>query len=130
MNKKQVAELLEGRTYGDEDKFLCNADTSRVLIIFGASDDFMQLRGFISADEVSCYGGGDAFITDSGLLTHCDEECDHYIEAKEEAHKITAIWDEEGYSWVYETELPHVTFDIFDEGEPYCRGIVIDLKDI
>lgn len=129
MNKEQVAELLNNRTYGDEDKYPQNTDTSKVLIIFGAYDDLMELRGFIK-DEVDCYDGGDAFITNSGLLTHCDEECDHYAEAKEKAHKITAIWDEEGYSWVYETELPHVTFDIWDEGDKYCRGIVIDIADI
>ena len=40
---------------------------------------------------------------------------------------VTALWDMEGYSWVYETNMSHASFDIMDGEDKYCRGIVVEL---
>ena len=33
-------------------------------------------------------------------------------------------------SWSYLTDIPHKTFDIMEDGEIYCRGIVFSLDDL
>jgi len=44
---------------------------------------------------------------------------------------VDALWaKEDGYSWTYRTDIPHATFEIVEDGEPYCRGIVIDVADL
>ena len=43
---------------------------------------------------------------------------------------MKAVWGEEGYSWTYETAIPHATFEILEDEEKYCRGIVFDIKDL
>ena len=44
--------------------------------------------------------------------------------------KITAVWDTDGYSWIYQTDIPHATFEIVEDGAPYCRGIIFALADV
>lgn len=47
------------------------------------------------------------------------------------AAHINAHWCKEpGCCWTYETELPHATFNVMEDGETYCRGIVIALSDV
>ena len=33
-------------------------------------------------------------------------------------------------TWCYKTDIPHETFMIYDDGEPYCRGIVFSIEDL
>lgn len=46
------------------------------------------------------------------------------------AAKITAIWDNYGYSWTYKTTIPHETFEIMEGEQKYCRGIVFSTDDL
>jgi hypothetical protein len=71
-------------------------------------------------------------VCEPGMLANdCDnDECPHFERAKTKAVTVEAVWDEDGYSWVYETAIPHATFDIVDEGEKFCRGIVFRFADI
>ena len=32
--------------------------------------------------------------------------------------------------YVFETEIPHETFMIYEGGEPYCRGVVFNISDL
>lgn len=136
MNKTQLAALLNGREYCEEiTKEECAAaKRAGLLVIFGANDDSMELRGAFE-DEVSCYGGGTFYLTRRGLLaTHSEEDCNcafcGYGEAKAKAKAIEAVWCDYGYSWTYWTEIPHATFKIVEDGEKFCRGIVIDIADL
>ncbi len=45
---------------------------------------------------------------------------------------INIIWHDEegGPCWTYETDIPHATFDIMEDGEKYCRGTVLDIKSL
>ena len=51
---------------------------------------------------------------------------------------IEAFWcndeirDELGeiITWTYETDIPHETFMIYEDGDSYCRGIVFSINDI
>jgi hypothetical protein len=133
MKPIELAQLLNGRQYGNEitrDEMQLARENSLV-VVFGYSDDNMEFCGAID-DEVSCYDGGDAHVSATGLLLNkCDcEDCPYFQEQKRSAKKITAVWGRGGYSWIYETQIPHVTFDITEDGEKYCRGIVFSLSDI
>lgn len=129
VDKILIAAALNGTQYRNEDGVIKSIDTSRVLIVFGASDDLMEFRGSIN-DEIGCYDGGEVFISKDGLFEPCECGCQYSISAKNLYHKIEAAWDIDGYSWIYRTELPHATFDIMEDDKKYCRGIVIDIEDI
>lgn len=133
MTKEQLAKQLNGREYmhemlPHEELF---AKNDNLLVIFGASDDLCEFRGAFN-DEAGCYDGGTVFFTNDGILRSHDCGCEYcgYEEKKRYAYRVNALWcEEDPYSWTFKTKLPHATFDIMEDGEKYCRGIVIDLKE-
>ena len=41
------------------------------------------------------------------------------------------MWhDEGGPCWTFETDIPHETFTIMEDGEPWCIGMVFSMKDL
>jgi hypothetical protein len=134
MTKEQLAEMLNGRQYGDE----INMDEARqaradgLVVVYGASDDLMEFEGAIT-DEFGCYDGGTAYLVGGKLLGEHDEDCEckfcGFAEELEKAKSIKAIWDTKPFSWTYETDIPHATFDIWEDDQEYCRGIVFRLED-
>jgi len=134
MTKEELAEKLTGREYGSEisNTESSNAKSWGLVVVFGYSDDNVELRGAIS-DEIGSCDGADIFVTPNGLLENkCeDEDCPYFEAEKSKAVKISAMWcAEEGYSWTYKTDIPHATFEIMENGEHYCRGIVFSLSDV
>lgn len=134
MNKRELAMLLNGRQYRSEitkaEERL--AETHGLIVIFGYSDDNCEFRGALN-DEVGCYNGGMILFDKNRVLPEHDNcECDFcgYEEARESCAGLTAVWDREGYSWTYTTPIPHETFEIMEGEDKYCRGIVIDRKDL
>lgn len=132
MTKEELAAKLNGREVGDEitEAEAKEAKYTGLVVVFGASDDLMEFEGAIR-DEVGCFDGGTAYLTSEGLLENeCDnEDCPHFLRLREKATTIEAIWNA-GCSWSYETDIPHATFDIMEDGEKYCRGIVFALADV
>lgn len=55
----------------------------------------------------------------------------YYKDTLKGCRVIEAVWcpDEPDCSWAYKTDIPHVTFDVVEDGELYCRGIVFRLAD-
>ncbi len=133
MTKEELAEKLNGMEYADTCRrnFL-DEPIGSLVVVCGASDDLMQFYGAIR-DELSCWNGGTARVTKDGLLVNkCDDEnCPYFAKEKLKAQTIDAIWnDTDQPAWTYETDIPHVTFEVWDEGERYCRGIIFDLFDV
>jgi hypothetical protein len=135
MTKEQLAEILNGRTIGDEitkDEAIA-AKRDGLLVIYGASDDLMEFEGVFRA-ELGAYNGTVAYVNIEAAIEddhRCNcEHCDFgYVLNK--CAKIRAKWNDDGpYSWTYETSLPHAAFDVLEGDEKYCRGIVIDAKDL
>lgn len=134
MNAKEWADTLNGRGYRgelsrEEEK---HAKQDRVLIVFGASDDLIEFRG-IFTDETGCYNGGTLHVTPSKLIPEhdCDDcECEYcgYRDVIANAAEIDAKWDHNGYSWYISAKVQHATFEILEDGDKYCRGIVIEEK--
>lgn len=143
MTKEQFAESLNGREYPfdltREEEAVAKAN--RFVVIFGASDDLCELRGAIY-DELGAYQEAMVLIDKDGNLMPEIEDDDIEILKKYDlldeairrhrnaAAKVNAFWCRGEYSWDYDCSVPHATFDVMEEGEKYCRGVVIDLKEL
>lgn len=129
MDKKELAHIINGREYGYEifrDVRRAAIDAGLV-IVSGASDDLIEFDGAIY-DEGGCFDGGKIFFDRTGVSQ----------DGSELANCIEAFWcdesalDENGNvtTWTYKTDITYETFMIYEDGEPYCRGIVFDLADV
>lgn len=107
------------------------AKQNDIVIIYGASDDLMEFDGAIY-DEVGCYDGGTAYLNyeDGVILDNCD--CVECNKKKLKAKTIDAIWcaKDSEWTWTYKTDIPHETFEMLDDDEKYCLGIVFYRKDL
>ena len=126
MTKKELANRLDGRTYGDSFKDVAEeAKESGFVIVCGASDDLIEFEGAIY-DEGGCYEGGRVYFDKDGV----DQD------GNERANWIDARWcdgtNKDGLPacWTYDTEIPHETFDVWEDGEVYCVGIVFSIEDL
>jgi hypothetical protein len=135
MTKESLAAAIHGCEYGQElSRFDGReAKAAGLVVVYGASDDLMELEGAIS-DEFDCNEGGEALVDPEGLLDRdrcCgDDEIADYVARKKSARTIRAVWGKGDTSWSYETDIPHSTFDVLEDGEVYCRGIVFALADL
>lgn len=145
MNKEQFAELLNGRQYREEitESEEQLAKENDLIIVFGYSDDNIEFRGLIY-DEIPAYDGAEMFIATPGTEIIVDEDEETYQKAKSltavrlnqrrvnEKNFVEAIWspDELDCSWLIRADIPHATFDIMEDGELFCRGIVLSKSDI
>lgn len=139
MTTKEIAQALDGMEYPVRipTDIAAAAKESGVVIVYGASDDLMEFEGAIY-DEVGVYEGGKATVTASGLQmswqdvleTEDKNKLRSWFANEGKGKVIEAVWNEDGYSFTYETEIPHETFEVVDEGDKYCRGIVFKLSDV
>lgn len=137
MTAKELANLLNGREYGKEitKEEIKIAEESGLVIVFGASDDLMEFLGAI-CDEVGCYSGEVIHLDENGVYpkfieSDVCENCDFFKAELAKKKSITATWcGGDGYLWTYCTDIPHETFDILEDGEKYCWGIVLNIEDL
>lgn len=138
MTAKELAEMLSGRKYGMEitSEEARAAKDAGLVVVYGYSDDNAEFRGAID-DEVGAYDGGTVYLTETGILEspscECAEDCDcpYFDAARKKAQTIKAVWhDEGGPCWTFETDIPHETFTIMEDGEPWCAGIVFSMTDL
>lgn len=106
-----------------------------LVIVYGASDDLMELEGAIDDEIGACDGTTimvDAFgvLPDWGEVFEDEATAEDYFKRKPNARAIEAKFDHDGYSWTYATEIPHAIFEVLEDGEKYCRGIVFALADL
>ena len=69
MTAKELAEVLSGREYGmeigrEEEK---EAKAAGLVVVYGYSDDNVELRGAIDSEE-GAYDGTTIYITPTGML--------------------------------------------------------------
>lgn len=129
-----LAALLNGREYDSEITKAeeVAAKVAGLLVIFGGSDDLMEFRG-VDHDEIGAPTV--ALIDARGLLPyredieHDDDALKDYFARAPMVRAVDALWCGAG-GWTYRTDVPHATFEIVEDGEPYCRGIVIDVADL
>jgi hypothetical protein len=125
------ARMLSGRQYGNEISKVeeKTAKEQGLLVIFGASDDLVELRGAIH-EEVSAYNGTSFRLENDGLVMPHECDCEFCTFDPDDGAEIKVLWDEGEYSWMFETEIPHATFEIVEGEEKYCQGIVLEMKSV
>ena len=145
MTSKELAESLNGREYRKETtpEIIQLAKDNGLVIVYEYLHSITDFEGAIS-ERIDSFEGGKIYFNKDGsnftdvngmafLTYHKDKD-------EPDANMVESVWDEnekimhEGtglyYSWTFKTEVPHETFDIFDEGDPYCRGIVLSINDL
>lgn len=135
MDIKEFAKSISGKEYGYPQFTKEEIEAARkngFVIVYGCSDDLMEFEGAIQ-DEGGCFDGGEVYFNKNEV---CQDEAgrsafDNY------SNCINAIWcggekdaDGQKITWTYETEIPHETFMVYEDGEPYCRGIVFNIADL
>jgi hypothetical protein len=132
--KEELATLLNNREYLNEvpDDMGRIAAENGLVIVFGASDDLCEFRGAINDELFGVWEGATIPLNKDGIVTNeCDDDrCPYYAKKKEQATNIRAKWCDGDIAWTFETDIPHATFDIYDDGEIFCRGIVFSLGDV
>jgi len=128
---QEIAQRMNGKEFlhemdGIDEKALRREG---IVVVYGYSDDNIELRGAIS-EEIGAPGF--IHLTKDGLVeNYCgNADCPYFYAEIRKATPIHAIFDKDGYSWVFETTIPHETFEIMEDGEKYCRGIVFFLEDV
>ncbi len=122
--------MLNGREYGFHQftkEEIRMAEENGLVIVYGASDDLMEFEGAIQ-DEGYCYDGGKVYFDKNGVS----------MDGSKKVNVIEARWcdekrvDENGNTiiWTYVTDIPHETFMIYEDGDPYCEAIVFRLDDL
>lgn len=127
MTLKEFAKKLNGHEYNWPQftkEELATAKENGFIIVHGASDDLMEIDGAIN-DEGDCFDGGTLKLNIAdGKFVDSDEEESFDVVA------IEALWckdhDDEMniIPWTYATSVPHEKFMIYEDGKPYCQGIV------
>jgi hypothetical protein len=140
MTKETLAAAIHGCEYRQElSRFDGReAKAAGLVVVYGASDDLMELEGAIS-DEADVCNGGIVHLDAKGIIDRerlgiddgaSDRAIEEYSRRKVRARTIRAVWGKDGISWSYETDISHATFDVLEDGEVYCRGIVFALADL
>ena len=133
MDIQEVADKLNGVQYGAEGKILTleyckELRREGIVVVRGYSDDLIEFDGAVS-DELGAY---DHYFNSKGLVRNeCDDDHCPYFEKimKEVLYYVKAVWCETPeYAWTYDTNIPHATFDVMEDDEKYCRGIVFKLS--
>lgn len=132
---KELAGRLNGRQYlcemtREDETF---AKEHGLIVLFGYSDDNVEIRGAFN-EEVDAYDGTTILLTKDGILEDpacCKRDCPYYKMAAKSAKSIDAIWNGgDGYPWTFKTDLPHETFEIFEDDYKICRGIIVSTDDL
>lgn len=138
LTKEELAARLNGREYGEEitEAEARQAKEAELVVLFGYSDDCAEFRGAIY-DEAGASRSRPLRVSKRGPIQepdHAEEEVLQKFGVLEYVNRnvknIQPIWSRDDISWQYETEIPHATFDVMEEGEVYCRGIVFSIDDL
>ena len=129
-----LATMLDGRQYGSEitEGEAKLAAEAGLVVVFGYSDDNVELRGAIDA-EVPAYNGTIVRLDGADVLENdCEnEDCPHFERASARAPFFRALWDAPGAkaAWTFDVRWPHATFTVLEDAEPFCVGVVFALAD-
>ena len=128
---KEFAKLINGKERGYPQFTKGEMQAARengFVIACSIPDSLIVFDGAVKGDGI-CFGGGKVFFNHDEVYQGYNKEKYPYW--------INVVWcggetDEIGrkITWTYETEIPHETFMIYEDGEPFCRGIVFKVEDL
>lgn len=129
---KSIAKKLNGiERSGIPGEIQMEARESGLIIAYGASDDCFEMRGFI-CEEWSASDGTIVHVDSDGIAEDpFDPDNTDNERLKDATHYIQAVWDpkDKDVSWSIETDLPHEKFNIMEDGEVFCIGMVFALPE-
>lgn len=134
LTKEELASKLDGNEIYKELEGIDEKELkeSKLIVMFGYSDDNVEMRGNID-DEISAYGRVTIRLNSNGIVTFPNDEscedCALYQKLINGAKEIEAEYGDDGV-WRFETEIPHSTFKIMEDGELFCIGIVFRADDV
>ncbi len=143
MKKEELATLLTGLEEIPV-SLQQSAEDFGLVIVYGASDDLLEFLGGIN-DEVAAYEGTTAVITNGkdGNLIVVNADAIAEINGALDDYNLPPLkiptvtvkseWDPKtipSASWLVSTDLPHASFDLFEDGQVFCRGLVLDVVEI
>ena len=107
------------------------AKDNGAVIVLSSSENSVEFRGAIS-DEVYRDEDGTIYFSSAGELVNIctSDKCPYFMDLVENASQIEVKWNSDGYMCVFETDIPHETFEILNGGEKYCCGIVFMIDDV
>lgn len=143
LNLKTAAQLFNNSQYPLRLEYhqIETLKKAGLALVFGESDDLIEVVGAIQ-DETGAYEGGEFYLGSTGWLLisevgtlQCDvdtiEDAKKLVKEYDRSLKIKAEWDKDGYSWIISisgnVEVPHAVFDILEDGEKFCRAIVVQV---
>ena len=135
LTAKAVAERMNGREYLHEitDEEGRELARSGLVVVFGYSDDNVELRGSIN-DEIGCWESGKIPILNGEVFVPpCGDKClDHDCQLLRDAYRrsVNVIAEFTSTGWKFDGEFPHETFTIMEEGEEFGQGIVFAMEDL
>lgn len=146
MTKEQLAESLDGSEGGLAPWNRCKAKENNLLVLYGESDDLLEMDGVIY-DEIGAMNGGEyALVLDGELYADGEVENTYHKAIGNEVFPISDEYDNDSnprliraewrpydrpmLSWRISSNIPCATFTLKYDGKPYCEGIVIDLDEI
>ena len=148
MNPLILASALSGREYGLEitDDEAAEAAKHGIVVMYGAEDDTIVLRGAIEA-QVVAFGGIDIYIDKDGLIPSLEDVRKDYNLMQffvwgarlATSVMVKARWDCEGFAWSFflndfgsgvAREDIGVVFHVYENGEPFSRGLCFNLSEI
>lgn len=117
---KSFAKMLDGRgrEYPQFTKEEIEAAKANGFVIVFINDGFLKFEGFI-IDETECFNGKEIWFDKNGVFR---EKAN--IKGKS---SLIVLWDG---NWFFATMIPNETFMIYENGEPYCRGIIFSIDDV
>jgi hypothetical protein len=136
ISPKELATNIDKSPYPfSPDAFLTSKlKENGLILVYGSSDDTICVSGAINDSEYisNCMA---ILLSKEGILKSnedldTDEELDKWRLQRENSRRIHIVWSEGEYDWEYETDIKHVTFEILDGDEKYCRGLIFKLEDL
>jgi len=139
LTAEQFARLLDGRECGEEisKEEEAIAAESRLFVFFGDSDDGLKVLGIL-CDFFSAIGGRKvtiAKVINSPYWAYVTEQTKALVSIFvqiRDSFVVNAIWnpDDPDTTWLIATDVPSFPFDIMEDGNLFCRGIVIAESDV
>jgi hypothetical protein len=124
-----MADEMNGIEYYDSEfdtaisEYSKRAKRQGLVILLAHGDDCIEFRGGITR-EIDAWGGITIYLKPPNRVWLKRTKGSSPIEA------IYDTWDADGYLWVFNTDIPHFTFDVFKQSQKFCRGIVFALSEL
>lgn len=139
MKRTELARILNGCERPISKDLAAQAARAGLVILAGP---FAHFDGAIegTADLLGDDGNsasGTVYFDAKGILPNYDDidtrdevEARAFFDRKRLAASVDVICHKEGrYRWTFSTAIPNSTFEMLDDGQPYCKGIVFSLAD-